>query len=255
MGPAPPALQTYFSPFSGTSSSFAFFDRIFLLPPKPRLRYPCSHECAISVRLLTEYGTKFKGLRIQFLMHSAPQRYMKSTYLCTGRDVSRSDLTPGIWLSGSRTLTHMFCHQKHRGVWTGTWSNAGYIEGLCHGRLLKTEGSKKKEGERYWFCLVSQNRTHRSLKKLRVFAIPFSLIEWKHYSLCLTSENKTCKAKHNHKGRATLSHNSPVGPVHCCKQYLVLDNFSQRCKKLITKDGRTQNNQSRLALVVEPWMW
>lgn len=44
----------------------------------------------------------------------------------------------------------MFCHQRHRGVWTGTWSNAGYTEGLCHGRLLKTEGSGKKgrEGEK-----------------------------------------------------------------------------------------------------------
>lgn len=43
----------------------------------------------------------------------------------------------------------MFCRQRHRGVWTGIWSNAGYTEGLCHGRLLKTEGSKKRrEGEK-----------------------------------------------------------------------------------------------------------
>lgn len=31
-------------------------------------------------------------------------------------------------------------------VWTGTWSNAGYTEGLCHGHLLKTEENKKKKG-------------------------------------------------------------------------------------------------------------
>lgn len=76
---------------------------------------------------------------------------------------------------------------------------------------------------------------------LRVFAIPFSLIEGKHYSLCLTSENiRRAKPNTTHTGRAILSHISPACPVPWHKQHLVRDNFSQRCKKPITKDGGTQ---------------
>lgn len=164
MEPVVSVCRHIFQPFfTDVCGSFAFFHWQFSQLVLYCLNWDSDtnacRNAQFQIRLLSEHGTKLKGLRIQFLTrqgsHFASQRHVKSTYLCSGHDVSRWDSAHGIWLSGSRTSTRTFCHQRHTGVWTGTWSNAGCTEGLCHGRLLKTEGSekgrKKKKSCFVWF--------------------------------------------------------------------------------------------------------
>lgn len=164
MGPAISVCRNRYQPFSSdVCGSFAFFhwslSQLILYCQNQDSDTHACRNAQFQIRLLSKHGTKLKGIRIQFLTrqasHFPSQRHLEFTYLCTGRDAPRSDPAHGTWLSGSRTWTRTFCRQRHTAVWTGTGSNAGYTAGLCHGRLLKTEGSEKRREKKnsgfVWF--------------------------------------------------------------------------------------------------------